>query len=185
MTTRKAHLEPGVRTRTDWDVGYEAGLAAGPMTEDAEMIAAAMNEAYTYEDDDHGVPTLPFVDDAENFWDPFGVKVAAVIASEAAPTPMCSPGCGSLQWTVEQWGRVTHKHSCPNRTDPWCQTHPTGCEAAPVVGLDTDALTMAVHKTRPSNDAPEFLMDAAKSRAERIAAEYARLTQTRTLGTDG
>lgn len=36
--------------------------------------------------------------------------------------------CGLLDWTVQQWGRVTHKHSCPHRTDPWCQTHPTGCD---------------------------------------------------------
>jgi hypothetical protein len=36
--------------------------------------------------------------------------------------------CGSLAWTVEKWGRVTHKHGCPNRTDPWCQSHPAGCE---------------------------------------------------------
>ena len=35
--------------------------------------------------------------------------------------------CGWLGWTVEEWGRVTHKHGCPNRTDPFCQTHPDGC----------------------------------------------------------
>lgn len=37
--------------------------------------------------------------------------------------------CGWLGWTVEEWGRVTHKHACPNRTDPFCQTHPDGCPA--------------------------------------------------------
>ena len=51
-------------------------------------------------------------------------------ASEAAPPRPVEYGfCGSLQWTVEKWGRVTHKHSCPNRIDPWCQAHPEGCTA--------------------------------------------------------
>jgi hypothetical protein len=36
-------------------------------------------------------------------------------------------GCGGLAWTVEKWGRLTHKHGCPHRTDPFCQTHPEGC----------------------------------------------------------
>jgi len=31
---------------------------------------------------------------------------------------------------VEKWGRVTHKHACPNRTEPWCQTHPEWCQVA-------------------------------------------------------
>lgn len=29
--------------------------------------------------------------------------------------------CGYLDWTVEKYGRVTHKESCPMRTDPWHQ----------------------------------------------------------------
>lgn len=32
--------------------------------------------------------------------------------------------CGSLDWTVERYGRVTHKEGCPRRTDPWHQGDP-------------------------------------------------------------
>lgn len=32
--------------------------------------------------------------------------------------------CGFLDWTVRQYGRVTHKEDCPHRTDPWSQTYP-------------------------------------------------------------
>lgn len=41
--------------------------------------------------------------------------------------PMCYGFCGSLGWTVEQHGRVTHKQACPHRCEPWCQAHPAGC----------------------------------------------------------
>lgn len=57
-------------------------------------------------------------------------------ASESSASQPAEPVeygfCGALGWTVKQWGRVTHKHSCPNRTDPFCQTHPQGCPAEPV-----------------------------------------------------
>lgn len=33
-----------------------------------------------------------------------------------------------------------------------------------------EALALQIHKTRPSNDAPEYFMDAAENRAERILA---------------
>jgi hypothetical protein len=36
--------------------------------------------------------------------------------------------CGELEWTVRKHGRITHKHSCPARTDRFCQTHPQGCQ---------------------------------------------------------
>ena len=45
--------------------------------------------------------------------------------------------CGSLGWTYEKWGRVTHKHSCPNRRDPWCQTHPEAHSCAALREGDT------------------------------------------------
>jgi hypothetical protein len=41
--------------------------------------------------------------------------------------PYCADYCGCLDWTVKQHGRITHKHSCPVRRDPWCQTHPKDC----------------------------------------------------------
>ena len=44
--------------------------------------------------------------------------------SQATGTrPRCNY-CGYLGWTVEYYGRVTHKESCPQRTDPWSQTYP-------------------------------------------------------------
>jgi hypothetical protein len=41
----------------------------------------------------------------------------------AAATPPCGY-CGSLGWTVREYGRVTHKQLCPHRTDPWHQANP-------------------------------------------------------------
>lgn len=35
--------------------------------------------------------------------------------------------CGDLSWTVKYYGRLTHKHGCPQREEPYCQSHPTGC----------------------------------------------------------
>lgn len=35
--------------------------------------------------------------------------------------------CGDLSWTRRHYGRVTHKHGCPARTDSYCQSHPEGC----------------------------------------------------------
>lgn len=38
--------------------------------------------------------------------------------------------CGSLEWTVRHYGRITHKHGCPARTDPFCQSHRDGCPSS-------------------------------------------------------
>lgn len=35
------------------------------------------------------------------------------------------PYCGYLDWTVEMYGRVTHKQDCPMRRDLWHQGNPT------------------------------------------------------------
>jgi hypothetical protein len=43
--------------------------------------------------------------------------------SAAQDQPTCSY-CGWLGWTVEKYGRVTHKQACPHRTDPWHQGDP-------------------------------------------------------------
>lgn len=32
--------------------------------------------------------------------------------------------CGDLEWTVRQYGRLTHKEACPYRKDSWSQTYP-------------------------------------------------------------
>ncbi len=53
------------------------------MRSEADEVAGAMNEAYTYEDRDNGSPTLPFIDDGDNFWEPFGAKVAAILAANS------------------------------------------------------------------------------------------------------
>lgn len=41
----------------------------------------------------------------------------------ADTNPLCGY-CGTLAWTVRNYGRVTHKEGCPNRTDPWHQGNP-------------------------------------------------------------
>ena len=40
--------------------------------------------------------------------------------------PSCT--CGYLGWTVERYGRITHKEACPHRTDPWTQANPQTAE---------------------------------------------------------
>lgn len=36
--------------------------------------------------------------------------------------------CGPLVWTVEAYGCIAHKHTCPHRSDVFCQAHPRGCD---------------------------------------------------------
>ena len=47
-----------------------------------------------------------------------------------ADTETCWGSCGSLSWTRERYGRLTHKHSCSIRVDGFCQSH-DACSAAP------------------------------------------------------
>jgi len=54
-------------------------------------------------------------------------EVAAAAVGEPAPPPACI--CGYLGWTVERYGRITHKQSCPARTDLWHQGDPVGAPA--------------------------------------------------------
>lgn len=56
---------------------------------------------------------------------------AALVGAEAAEatSPEAACYCGSLEWTKGQYGRITHKHACPARTDDRCQTHPAMCPA--------------------------------------------------------
>jgi hypothetical protein len=44
---------------------------------------------------------------------------------DTSEEPRCH--CGYLDWTVKQYGQITHKHACPARTDAFCQSHPQGC----------------------------------------------------------
>lgn len=63
--------------------------------------------------------------------------------------------CGGLQWTVERYGRLTHKHGCPGRTDPWCQQHPGGCpeeEPEPELDPETEALRREMWEAREAGD---------------------------------
>lgn len=48
--------------------------------------------------------------------------------------PLCTY-CGLLDWTIKQYGRVTHKEACPNRTDPWHQGAPFTCHVDESGGL--------------------------------------------------
>lgn len=61
-----------------------AAFAATPDTNGlrTEQLADAMSDAYTYEDSDNSVPTLPFYDDFRAFWTPFAEKVRAALAAE-------------------------------------------------------------------------------------------------------
>jgi hypothetical protein len=49
--------------------------------------------------------------------------LAASPSEKPGSEPTC-PYCGCLGWTVEKYGRVTHKEACPHRTDPWSQSYP-------------------------------------------------------------
>ena len=49
---------------------------------------------------------------------------------DARTTQTVCSYCGFLNWTIKRYGRVTHKHACPNRTDAKCQSHPEGCPNA-------------------------------------------------------
>lgn len=41
----------------------------------AEELSDYLEAAYTYEDKDNAVPTFPFIDDFEAFWEPFARAV--------------------------------------------------------------------------------------------------------------
>jgi hypothetical protein len=45
------------------------------------------------------------------------------LVGRVSEQPRCDY-CGDLGWTVERYGRVTHKQGCPHRTDPWHQGEP-------------------------------------------------------------
>lgn len=46
------------------------------------------------------------------------------LAASVAPVETKCDYCGDLDWTLQGYGRVTHKQSCPHRTDPWHQGEP-------------------------------------------------------------
>lgn len=72
---RDAAISHFVHNRLDDLLAIVAALPAAPA--DIDDLAAAMSDAYTYEDSDNAVPTLPFVDDFEGFWEPFAARVLA------------------------------------------------------------------------------------------------------------
>jgi hypothetical protein len=57
-------------------------------------------------------------------WPPHKARIDA-LADPNWCKSLCT--CGLLDWTIREHGRVTHKHNCEARTDPFCQTHPDGC----------------------------------------------------------
>lgn len=65
-------------------IGYVIAAAVPEPALDVERLLDAMNEAYTYEDDDNAVPTLPFMDDVQNFWEPFAERVIARLTAQEA-----------------------------------------------------------------------------------------------------
>ena len=62
-----------------WPCDTARALALPP---DPERLVTAMNAAYTYEDDDNSVPSLPFVDDLDTFWGPFAAAIIAAWEAE-------------------------------------------------------------------------------------------------------
>lgn len=74
-------------------------------------------------------------------------------AHVAAPAPdravVCLGHCGSLDWTLSEYGVITHKHGCPRRTTTFCQSHRDGCPDAP------DLLAAVEATERLPEDAPD------------------------------
>ncbi len=58
--------------------------------------------------------------------DPDSSSAATGDQLELVPIERCDY-CGPLEWTKGRYGRVTHKHGCPNRSDTFCQAHPAMC----------------------------------------------------------
>ncbi len=87
--------------------------------------------------------------------------------------------CGSLAWTVEKWGRVTHKHGCPNRTDPYCQSHPDGCPTDPTMTAEplTEAGRALLLGMRDSKDARDAAAAIPAIEAEAARAALARVRE--------
>jgi DNA-directed RNA polymerase subunit RPC12/RpoP len=73
----------------------------------------------------------------------------ASLEQTASPEPLltqivCKEYCGSLDWTIEKYGRITHKHGCPNRTDKFCQTHPKDCQDSSAIQNLEESLKAAM-----------------------------------------
>jgi hypothetical protein len=102
--------------------------------------------------------------------------LAAAPVTDAGPV-VCVGHCGSLDWTLGEYGVITHKHTCPRRTTTFCQSHRDGCPAAPVTdaGLDVERLRQAIYAISVRYDW-EHTTDR-EDRTEEIAAEYAALSR--------
>lgn len=62
--------------------------------------------------------------------------------------------CGSLDWTVTFYGRVTHKESCPHRLDAWHQ----GAPHDPL----RESVAKALWEAQPAGSLPRISWDEAK-----------------------
>ena len=60
-----------------------------------------------------------------------------VPTGDAGPV-VCVGHCGSLDWTLADYGVITHKHSCPRRTTTFCQSHRDGCPPTGDAALDVE-----------------------------------------------
>jgi hypothetical protein len=80
-------LENDELTRAEMDVmGLESFIIAieqEAVTRALDALAAVMDDVYTYNDPDCSVPTLPFIDDWEAFWQPFAAKVRDALIEQA------------------------------------------------------------------------------------------------------
>ena len=66
-----------------------------------------------------------------------------------SPTGSVEPTCGycgNLGWTVERYGRVTHKQNCPHRADVWHQGDPSPTGSGQRQGTHWDGCERAHHE---------------------------------------
>lgn len=71
------HLRGRIRA-----IEREAVAAWLASPEAVEELVTAMNDAYSYEDRDNTVPTLPFCDDLATFWEPFAAAILAALRDQ-------------------------------------------------------------------------------------------------------
>lgn len=56
--------------------------------------------------------------------------------------------CGPLDWTINAYGCIAHKHDCPRNPDSFCQAHPRGCDlVADQRGLTVRPIPMMSRET--------------------------------------
>ena len=112
-----------------------------------------------------------------------GGAVTAVTGAGLTAEPTC-PYCGNLGWTVERYGRVTHKQNCPHRTDVWHQGDPfpglTPEQALDAIcqdSLESDLATLFAHRDHSEKQAVSSLFLIVADGLDRLRADQERLVE--------